>query len=165
MVKLVKKLITNLDSSKISALDCIPVVVLKNCEPKLSDILDELFSMCPKEYFFQIVARSHLLSMHLKMLGRGILLKTAALLFFEKLVNNRLVEKCGLFSDLQYSFRSFGSITDLLTVVSEWIAGAFSRSDISMAFNRVWLAGFFCKLLFLWNFRSSIWTYLIFFHW
>ena len=34
--KMVKKIITNLDSSKVSGPDCIPVVVLKNCEPKLS---------------------------------------------------------------------------------------------------------------------------------
>ena len=34
--KMVKKVITNLDSSKASSPDCIPVVVLKNCEPKLS---------------------------------------------------------------------------------------------------------------------------------
>ena len=34
--KIVKKVITNLDSSKASGPDCIPVVVLKNCEPELS---------------------------------------------------------------------------------------------------------------------------------
>ena len=41
---------------------------------------------------------------------------------FEKLVNNRIVdhlEKCGLFSDFQYGFRSSLSTADLLTVVSE----------------------------------------------
>ena len=37
--KVVKKVITNLDSSKASGPDCIPVVVLKNCEPELSYIL------------------------------------------------------------------------------------------------------------------------------
>ena len=41
--KMVKKVITNLDSSKASGPDCIPVVVLKNCEPELSYILAELF--------------------------------------------------------------------------------------------------------------------------
>ena len=34
--KMVKYVITNLDSSKVSGADCIPVVVLKNCEPELS---------------------------------------------------------------------------------------------------------------------------------
>ena len=46
---MVRKVISNLDSSKVSGPDCIPVVVLKNCEPKLSYILAELFSKCLKE--------------------------------------------------------------------------------------------------------------------
>ena len=41
--KMVKKFIMNLDLSKASGLDCIPVAVLKNCEPELSYILAELF--------------------------------------------------------------------------------------------------------------------------
>ena len=49
---MVKKIIMNLDLSKVSGLDCIPVVVLKNCEPKLSYILAELFKMCLKESCF-----------------------------------------------------------------------------------------------------------------
>ena len=35
--KMVKKVITNLDSSKVFCADCIPVVVLKNCKPELVD--------------------------------------------------------------------------------------------------------------------------------
>ena len=50
--KMVKKFITNLDSSKTSGPDCIPVVVLKNCEPERSYILAELFNMCLKESCF-----------------------------------------------------------------------------------------------------------------
>ena len=50
--KMVKKVITNLDSSKKYGPDCIPAVVLKNCEPELSYILVELFSMCLKESCF-----------------------------------------------------------------------------------------------------------------
>ena len=46
--KMVKKVIMNLDLSKASGPDCIPVMVLKNCEPELSFILAELFNMCPK---------------------------------------------------------------------------------------------------------------------
>ena len=63
---------------------------------------------------------------------------------FEKLGNNK-IEKCGLFSDFQYGFRSSGSMADLLTVASDRIARAFDRSgatraaalDISKAFERV----------------------------
>ena len=75
---------------------------------------------------------------------------------FEKLVNNRIVdhlEKCGLFSDLQFGFRSFPSTADLVTVMSDRIARAFNRSgatravalDISKAFDKVWHAVVFRK--------------------
>ena len=50
--KMVKKVITNLDSSKASGPDCIPVVVLKNCAPELSYTLAKLFSNCLKESCF-----------------------------------------------------------------------------------------------------------------
>ena len=76
---------------------------------------------------------------------------------FEKLVDNGIVdhlEKCGLFSDFQYGFRSSRSTADLLTVVSDRIARAFNRSgatravalDISKAFDKVWHAGLLHKL-------------------
>ena len=59
-----------------------------------------------------------------------------------------------LFSDFQYDFRSSRSTSDLLTVVSDRIAGAFNSSgamravalDISKAFDRVWHAGLLDKL-------------------
>ena len=76
---------------------------------------------------------------------------------FEKLVNNRIVdhlEKCGLFSDFQYGFRSSRSTADLLTVVSDRIARSFNRSgatqavalDLYKGFNIVWYAGLLQKL-------------------
>ena len=49
---MVKKVITNLDSSKASGPDCIPVVIPKNCEPELSYVLAEVFNMCLKESCF-----------------------------------------------------------------------------------------------------------------
>ena len=71
---------------------------------------------------------------------------------FEKLAKNMVVdhlEKCGLFSDFQYGFRSSRSTANLLTVVSDRIASAFNRAqatravalDISKAFDRVWHTG------------------------
>ena len=42
--KMVKKIITDLDFSRASGPDCIPVVVLRNCEPELSYILAETFN-------------------------------------------------------------------------------------------------------------------------
>ena len=76
---------------------------------------------------------------------------------FEKLVNDKLVdhiEKCVLFSDFQYGFRSSQSNADLLIVVSDGIARAFDRSgstqavtlDISKGFDKVWHTGLFYKL-------------------
>ena len=76
---------------------------------------------------------------------------------FEKLVNNRIVdhlEKCGLFSDFQYGFRSSRLTLELLAVVSDRIARAFKRSGairvvalgISKAFDKVWHAGLLHKL-------------------
>ena len=93
---------------------------------------------------------------------------------FEKLVNNRIVdrlEKCGLFSDFQYGFRSSLSTADLLTVVSDRITRAFNRSwatqavplDIPKPFDRVWHAGLPLKLK-SWNFRSDIQPYFFFSH-
>ena len=91
---------------------------------------------------------------------------------FQKPVNNTIVdhlEKCGLFSDFQYGFRSSRSTSDLLTVVSDRIARAFNRSgatravalDISKAFDRVWHAGLFHKLK-SYGISGHIWPYFFF---
>ena len=87
------------------------------------------------------------------MLGKGVQLKITTLLVFEKLIVDHL-EKCGLFFNFQYGFRSFRSTADLPTVVSDRITRAFNRSgitqavalDISKAFDRVWHAGLFTNL-------------------
>ena len=50
--KIIKKVLTKFDSSKVSDPDCIPVVVLKNCGPEISYILAELFNKCLKKSFF-----------------------------------------------------------------------------------------------------------------
>ena len=52
---MVKKVITNLDSSKASGPDCIPVVVLKNCEPEPSYILAELFNVSERVLFSRLL--------------------------------------------------------------------------------------------------------------
>ena len=50
--RLVVKVITNLDLSKASAPNCIPVVVLKSYDHELPHILVQLFNMCLKESCF-----------------------------------------------------------------------------------------------------------------
>ena len=165
-LKMVRKVIINLDLSKASCPDCIPVVVLKNCEPELSYILAELFSKCLNESSFPDCWKVSSVVPVFKNVGERstakiyhpVSLLSVISKVFEKLVNNRIVdylEKCGLFSDFQYGFfRSSQSTADLLTVVSERIARAFNRSgatravalDISKVFDRVWHAGLLHRL-------------------
>ena len=163
--KMAKKVIKNLDLSKVSGPNCIPVVVLKNCEPELSYILAELFNLCQKESFFPYYWKvSSVVPVFKNVWERStaknchpVSLLSLVSKVFEKLVNNRIVdhlEKCGFFSDFQYGFRSSRSTADLLTVVFDRIARVFNRSgatgavalNISKAFDRVWHAGLFQKL-------------------
>ena len=113
--EMVKKVITNLDSSKAFGLDSIPVVALKNCEPELSYILAELFNMCLKESCFPDCWKVPLVLPIFKNVGerstaknyRPVSLLSVVSEIFEKLVNNRIVDhlvKCGLFSDFHYDF-------------------------------------------------------------
>ena len=138
-----RKVVMNLDLSKVSGLDCIPVVVLKNCEPELSYILAELFNKCLKESCFADCWKVSSVVPVFKYVGERsaaknycpVSLLSVVIKVFEKLVNNRIVdhlEKCGLFSDLQYGFRSSRSTADLLTVVSGRIARAFNRSGATL---------------------------------
>ena len=129
--KVVKKVMANLDSSNMSSPDYILVVVLKNCEPERSYILAELFNMCLKESCFPDFWKVS--SMVFKNVGERFTAKNyhpVSLLsvvskIFEKLVNKRFadrLEKCGLFSDFQYGFRSSLSTANPLTVISDRIA-------------------------------------------
>ena len=146
----------NLDLSKASGPDCIPVMVLKNCEPELSYILAELFNKCLKESCFPDCWKVSLAVPVFKNVGERFTAKSChpvSLLFmvsieFKKLVNNRIVdhlEKWGLFSDFHYGFRSPWSTADLLAVVSDRIARPFNRYgdtqavalNISKAFDRI----------------------------
>ena len=162
--KMVKKVIMNLDLLKACDPDCIVVVVLKNCEPELSYILAELFNKCLKESCFLVIGISLVVPVFKNPGERStakyyhpVSLHSVVSKVFEKLVNNRIVdhlEKCGLFSDFQYGFRSSQSTADLLTVVSNIIVRAFNRSgatqavalDTTKAFDRVWHAGLLHKL-------------------
>ena len=115
--KMVKKFITSLDLSKASGPDCIPVVVLRNCEPELSFILAELFNKFLKESCFPDCWKVSSVVPVFKNIGERstaknywpVSLLSAVSKVFEKLVNNKIVdelEKCSLFSDFQHGFRS-----------------------------------------------------------
>ena len=105
---MVKKVITNLDLSNPSGPDCIPVVVLKNCEPELSYILAELFNKCLKEPCFPDCWKVSLVVPVFKNVGERSTAKnycpvsflSVVSTVFEKFANNRIVdhlEKFGLF--------------------------------------------------------------------
>ena len=127
--KMVEKFITNLDSSKAFGPDFIPVVVLRNCGPELSYIPAELFNMCLKEYCFPDCRKVSSGVPVFNNVGERSAAKSYCLVSlsvinkaFEKLVNNRLVdqlEKCNLFYDFQYGFRSSRLTAGLPTVVSD----------------------------------------------
>ena len=80
--KMVKRVIMNFDLSKGSGPDCVPVVVLKNCDPGLSYILAELFNKYLKQSCFPEVGRFSQCSLYLRMLEKGQQLKTTVLLVF-----------------------------------------------------------------------------------
>ena len=125
-------MLINLDLSKASGPDCIPVDVLKNCDLGLSYILAELFNKCLKKSCFPDSWKvSSVVHVFKNVVERSkaknycpVSLLSVVSIVFEKLVNNRIVdhiEKCGLFSDFQYGFRSFRSTADLLTAESDRI--------------------------------------------
>ena len=114
--KMVRKVVMNLDLSKASGPDCIPVVVLKNCDSELSYVLAELFNKCLKKSCFPDCWKVSSVVPVFKNVGERSTAKnycpvsflSVVTKVFEKLVNNRIVdhlEKCGLFSDFQYGLR------------------------------------------------------------
>ena len=154
--KMVRKVVMNLDLSKASGPDYIQVVVLEKCELEPFSILAELFNKCLRESCFPDRWMVSFVVPVFKNVGERstaknyhpVSLCSAVSEVFKKLVNNMIVdllEKCGLFSDFQYGFRSSQSTAGLLTVVSDTIARAFNRSgviravalDISKAFDRI----------------------------
>ena len=98
--KMVKKVIMNLEISKASGPDSIPMVVLKNCEPQLSYMLPELFKKCLRESCFPDYWKVSLVVPVFKNVGerstsknyRPFSLFSAVSKIFEKLVNNRIVD-------------------------------------------------------------------------
>ena len=126
----------SLDLSKSSGPHCIPVVVLKNCELELSYTLAKLFNKCLKESCFPDCRKISLVFPVFMNTGERstaknyhpLRLLSVVSKVFEKLVNNRIVdhlEKCDLFSDFQYGFRSSRSTADqqlcLIELLGLWL--------------------------------------------
>ena len=92
-------------------------MVLKNCESERFYILAELFNNCLKESCFPDGLKVSSVFPVFKNVGERstakdydpVSLLSVVSKVFEQLVNNRIVdylEKCGIFSDFQYGFRS-----------------------------------------------------------
>ena len=156
---LVKIVITNLDLSKASSSDCVLVVVLKNCESEVSQLLVELFLM-KKSYFPYCWKALSVVSLFKNVWERTraksyhpVSLLYVVNKIFEKYKNNNL-EQCSHFPDFQYGWRCSRSTADLLILISDRITRGFDRSgttiavvlDISKAFDQVWHAGLLHKL-------------------
>ena len=103
---MVRKVVMNLDLSKVSGPEGIPVVVLKNCGSELSYIIAEFFSKCLKKSFFPNCWKVSSVVPIFKNPGERPTAKNyrpvslLSVVFFENLVNNRIVdhlEKCLFF--------------------------------------------------------------------
>ena len=107
--KMVQKIKTNLDTSKVSGPDCIPVVLLKKSELELfSYILTEHFNMFLKESCFAdcwkvssvVPVLKNVVERSIVKIYHPVSLLSVVSKDFEELVNNRIVDhlqKCGLF--------------------------------------------------------------------
>ena len=98
--KMVRKVVKNLDLSKTSGPDGIPVEVLKNCELELSYILAELFNKCLRESSFPDCWKVSSVVPVFKNVGERstaknyhpVSLLSVVRKVFEKLVNNKIVD-------------------------------------------------------------------------
>ena len=161
---MVGKVITNLDLSKASDFDCIPVMVLKNSEPELLYIIAELFNNCLKESCFPDCWKvSSVVPVFKNIVKRSTDKSDTPVSLFSVVskvfANNRIVDHLqkkafflissmvlGLFDQRQI-FLQLYLIELLELLVSDRIARiAFNRSratravalDIPKAFDRVW---------------------------
>ena len=97
--KMIKKVVMNLESSRASGPDFIPVVVLRNCDPELSYILAELFNKCLKESILPDCLKVSSVFPVFKNFGERstaknycpVNLLSVVSKVFEKLVSNRIV--------------------------------------------------------------------------
>ena len=161
----ISQLIKELDSTKATGPDSIPVVVLKQLSPEISPILAKLFNRCMKEKCFPTTWKTSAVCPVFKNAGdksapsqyRPISLLSIISKLFESVINKRVLDhlvKNNLMSDVQYGFRSYRSTADVLTVITHRISEAIAKGnhtrlialDISKAFDKVWHKGLLHKL-------------------
>ena len=146
-VKEVSRLIHNLESSKATGPDEVPVVVLKNISPEIAPILSRLLTVVLRRSVF-LPHRKPLLS------AQSLRILVIAPLHLNTDQIACRVNTNKLLSDVQYGFRISRSTADVLTVISHVIIKALDSTfdaraialDISKAFYQVWHKGLLCKL-------------------
>ena len=164
-VKQVRRIIKNLDSSKSSGPDGIPVTVLKECAPELAPIFTKLFRRCLRKGEFPscwktasvvpVPKKSNDTSQASNY--RPISLLPVIGKVFESVINVHLLkylELQNLLSDKQFGFRTSRSTGDLLAYVTEYVSRILDNQgetrsvalDISKAFDKVWHRGLLHKL-------------------
>ena len=168
----------NLDLSKASGPDCIPVIVLKNCKPELSYILAELFNRCLKECCFSDCWKVSFVVALFKNVGERSTAKnyhTVSFLLvvskvFEKLVNKIVyhLEKCSYFL---ISSMVLGLLYQLLIFSQLYLIELLGLLT-SLGLLELWLLIYPRLLtgsgmlvftnLSLMEFRSDIWPYFLF---
>ena len=136
------------------------MVALKKYEPKLSQILANLFNIYLRKFCFLDISKvSPVISVFKTVWGEAynyklllscpVGLRSEVSKVFEKFVSNGLVDhldKCSVLIVFQYGIRSSRSTTDILTDVSNISDRVFNRSgatrdvplNISKPFGRVW---------------------------
>ena len=152
-------MILDLDSSKASGPDSIPVTVLRHCAPELSSIFSKVFNLCLKTSTFPVCWKQAIVVPVPKKGDltdaanyRPISLLSIVGKIFERILNDQIwkhLEAFKLLSDVQFGFRHQRSSADLLALLTEHISKVLdkrgeSRSvalDISKAFDRVWHGG------------------------
>ena len=111
----ISKLIKELDSTKATGPDSIPVIVLKHISPELSPILAKLFNRCLKERCFPTSWKTSAVCPVFKNAGdksapsqyRPISLLSVISKLFECVINERVLDhlvKNNMLSDVQYGF-------------------------------------------------------------
>ena len=164
-VKDIATRIRNLDSTKATGPDDIPVIVLKNICPEISPLLAKLFNRCLKERCFPDSWKMSSVCPVFKNAGdrcspsqyRPISLLSVMSKLFESVINKAVIshlDRHKLLSDNQYGFRSSRSTADILTVITHRVSEALDHGretrtvalDISKAFDRVWHKGLLHKL-------------------
>ena len=137
--KMVAKVISHLDTSKVSGPDRIPAIVLNPmCSPELSSILSKLYSLCITHSVFP--SNRKLASVVPVFKGSGaksdpsnyrpISLLPIMSKVFESLINQQLIDylvEHELPTDVQYGFRHSRSTGYILSLITEHINRALHR--------------------------------------